>query len=190
MIAVREHVGLQRQERAARVDEVDAGQTVLGGDLLGPDVLLHRHREVGAALHGRVVGDEHHLAPLDDANPGHDACARRVPAVHPVRGQRRQLEERSAGVDDPVDPLAGQHLAALAVPGDRLFGAAGSDPRDLRLDLSGQRLVVGAVLLELRRAGPDLRLEHFGHGVSRGRRARREGNSRTSEFSIRRPRTR
>ncbi len=34
MLAVGEDVGLERQERAARVDEVDAREPVLLGDLL------------------------------------------------------------------------------------------------------------------------------------------------------------
>ncbi len=73
VLAVREDVGLQRQERAARVDEVDAGQPVLLRDLLRAHVLLDGHRVVGAALHGRVVGDDHHLAPGDAADAGDDA---------------------------------------------------------------------------------------------------------------------
>jgi hypothetical protein len=59
VVAVGEHLGLQRQERAARVDQVDARQAVLERDLLRAHVLLHRHREVGAALHRGVVGDDH-----------------------------------------------------------------------------------------------------------------------------------
>src|SRR5215470_7981789 len=51
--AVREDVVLLGQERAARIDEVDARQPVLDRDLLAAQVLLHRHRVVGAALHRR-----------------------------------------------------------------------------------------------------------------------------------------
>ncbi len=65
VIAVREDLGLERQERAARVDEVDARQPVLERDLLGPQVLLDRHRVVGAALDRGVVGDDHAGRPLD-----------------------------------------------------------------------------------------------------------------------------
>ena len=58
VIAVGEHLGLQRQERAARVDEVDAGQPVVERDLLRAQVLLDGDRVVGPALDGRVVGDD------------------------------------------------------------------------------------------------------------------------------------
>ena len=62
VIAIGEHLGLQRQERAAGVDEVDAGQAILQRDLLRADVLLDRDRIVGAALDRGVVGDDQHLA--------------------------------------------------------------------------------------------------------------------------------
>src|SRR3546814_5401036 len=49
------------RSRAAGVDRVHAGQVVLARDLLRAQVLLHRHREVGAALDRGVVGDHHDL---------------------------------------------------------------------------------------------------------------------------------
>ena len=58
VVAVGEDLGLEGEERAAAVDEVDARQVVLEGDLLGAQVLLDRHRVVGAALDRRVVGDD------------------------------------------------------------------------------------------------------------------------------------
>ncbi len=128
VVAVGEDLGLQRQEGAARVDQVDARQVVLLGDLLGAQVLLDRHREVGAALHGGVVGHDHALASVDAADPGDDAGAghRRLPrrAVHLGGRQRAQLEEGAAGVEQAVDPLAGQHLAAPGVLGPRRLAAA------------------------------------------------------------------
>ena len=68
VLAVGEDVGLQGEEGAARVDEVDARQVVLARHLLRAQVLLHGEREVGPALHRRVVGHEHALPPLDDAD--------------------------------------------------------------------------------------------------------------------------
>ena len=76
MVAVGEDVRLEREERPAAVDEVDARQAVLEGDLLGPQVLLDGHRVVGAALDGRVVGDDHAGRALDAADAGDDAGAR------------------------------------------------------------------------------------------------------------------
>ena len=65
VVAVGEHLVLGRQERPAGVDEVDARQPVLERDLLGPQVLLDRHRVVRAALDGGVVGDDHAAPPGD-----------------------------------------------------------------------------------------------------------------------------
>ncbi len=64
VLAVRKHLGLVRQIGAAGIDQIDAGQTVLRRDFLRPQMLLHRHRIVGAALDGRVVGDDHRLAAM------------------------------------------------------------------------------------------------------------------------------
>ena len=55
VVAVGKHVGLIRQVGAARVDEVDARQAVLRGDLLRAQVLLDGDRVVGAALRVCVI---------------------------------------------------------------------------------------------------------------------------------------
>ena len=115
MLAVGEDLVLAGQERAAGVDEVDAGQAVLQRDLLGAQVLLDRHRVVGAALDGGVVGDDHALAPGHAADAGDDPGAGRLVVIEAVGGQRRALQERRAGVEQAVHPLAGQQLAAADV---------------------------------------------------------------------------
>ena len=101
------------------------GQPVLGRDLLRPQVLLDGQRVVRAALHGGVVGDDHAGPAGDPADAGDDAGRRRRVVVDAVGGERRQLEERRAGVDQPVDALARQQLAALTVPRDGALAAAG-----------------------------------------------------------------
>ena len=58
VVAVGEDLVLERQEGAARVDEVEAGEAVLERDLLRAEVLLDGHRVVGAALDRGVVGDD------------------------------------------------------------------------------------------------------------------------------------
>ena len=161
VLAVGEHLVLHRQEGAAGVDEVDAGQPVVAGDRLRAEVLLDRDRVVGAALDGRVVADHHALAPADPADAGDDAGRRdgvrvvRPRAVHPGRGQRAQLEERAAGVQEPVDPVADQQLAAVGVLGASALGPALPDEGeplaelvDELLQAAGRRgrLVRGQVL--------------------------------------------
>ena len=83
------------------------------GDLLGAQVLLHRHRVVGAALDRGVVGDDHALAPRDPADAGDDAGAGDLAAVHPPGGELGELQEGRAEIEQLADPLARQELAPL-----------------------------------------------------------------------------
>jgi len=43
-------------------------------------------------------------------------------------GQRRQFKERGAGIDQKVDTVTRQHLAARGMPGARNLAAAACDP--------------------------------------------------------------
>src|SRR5437588_2404071 len=97
---------------------------VLARDVLGAKMLLHRHRIVGAALDGGIVGDDDAFAVADAPDPGDQARGMRVPAVEAVGRKRRELEKRRAGVDEEIDPLACKELAARNVTGARLLAAA------------------------------------------------------------------
>ena len=60
-----------------------------------------------------------------------DPGARRLAVVEPVGGQRRDLQERAAVVEEHVDPLAREQLAAGHVPVPRALRAAvrrGAEP--------------------------------------------------------------
>ena len=100
VLAVGEDLVLHRQERAAGVDEVDAGQVVLGRDRLGAQVLLDRDRVVGAALDGGVVGDDHALAAADPADAGDDAGRDGVPS-RPCRTCRSRPAGSAPGTGCP-----------------------------------------------------------------------------------------
>ena len=75
MLAVGKHLGLVRQVGAAGIDQIDARQPVLARDLLRAQMLLHRHRIIGAALDRRIVADDHAFAALDAPDAGDDAGA-------------------------------------------------------------------------------------------------------------------
>ena len=62
VIDVGKDLVLQGQKRPARIDEIQAGQMIFLGDLLGAQMFLDRHREVGPAFDGGIVGDDQHLA--------------------------------------------------------------------------------------------------------------------------------
>lgn len=139
-----EDVQLGRQVGAPGLDQADHRQPVLAGDLVGPQDLLERERVRGAAADGRVVGGDHALDALDDPDPGHDAAA--DPEVAAVADERLQLEERAVAIDQQLDPLAREQLAALAVTGDVLLAPAPTDVVEHAVELveaGDHRLAVG-----------------------------------------------
>ena len=86
--------------------------------------------------------------PMPVTIPADGACA----VVDLPRGERAELEEGGARVDEPVDPLAREQLAARAVPLDRLLAAAARDLRRALAQLVDERLHPRAPPLELVRA--------------------------------------
>ena len=112
MVAVGEDLGLVRQVGAAAVDQIDARQPVRLGDLLRAEMLLDRQRIVSAALHRRVVADDHHLPARHAADAGDHARAGHLAMVQVAGGELADLEERRAGIEQPLDAVAGEQLAA------------------------------------------------------------------------------
>ncbi len=115
MVAIREDLVLERQVGATRVDEVEARQPVLLGHLLRAQVLLDGEGEIRAALDRRVVRHDDALPPLDEADARDDARGGRFAAVHVPGGERVELEEAAAGVDEPVDAFPRCEFAPVAV---------------------------------------------------------------------------
>ena len=156
MLAVRKDLVLVRQVGPAAVDEIDAGQPVLRRDLLRAKMLLDGHRVVGAALHRRVVGKDHHVAPRHTPDPRDRAGRRDVSAVKAVCGEEPDLEKRRAGIEKLLDPVPRQELAALHMPLARrstaAFERSGSRRLD-RLDLPQHRRPVFGEGLRARRNG-------------------------------------
>ncbi len=124
MLAVGEHLVLRRQERAARIDEVEAGQPVVSGDLLGAQMLLDGHREIGAALDRRVVGDDDAFAAADPPDPGDDPGRRHRAIIHAIGGEGREFEKGRPRIEQQPHPLARQQFAAPLMPFARRFVAA------------------------------------------------------------------
>ena len=109
-------------------------------------IFLTVHGFERAALHRRVVGGDHALDALDHADAGDHAGA--DGEVGAPAGQRGQLEERDARVDQQLDPLARHQLAAVVVPVDVLLAAAGHRLGVLGVEvgeLLEHRLAIGCV---------------------------------------------
>ena len=117
MPLIGEDLVLLRQEGAARIDHVNAGKPVLPRDILRAQMLLHRHRIIGAPLDGRVIGDDDAFAPGYPAHPGDNAGGMHITPIETVGRQRRQFEKGRTWVDQEIDALARQHLAPRGMAG-------------------------------------------------------------------------
>ena len=127
MIDIGEDFVLQGQKRPARIDEIQAGQMILFGDLLGAQMFLDRHREVGAAFDGRVVGDDENFAVADASDASDNACAWTFIVVEVSRGERGEFEEWRIGVKQAFDPLADEEFALLFLSLAIFFSAPFTD---------------------------------------------------------------
>ncbi len=138
MLAIGKHFGLKRQKRAARIDQIDARERVLLGDFLRAQMLLDRHRIVGAAFDRCIVGDDDAMLPFHDAytgdHTGRGCCA----FVHPVRRERRKLEKAGARIDQSIDTLARRQFVAFTVFRDGLGAAACAHRREMFAKLRRQ----------------------------------------------------
>jgi hypothetical protein len=108
MLPFGKNLVLYGQKGAAGINQIDLGEMVLKGDLLGTEMLLHCQRVVGAALDRGVVGDNDALNAADPADSGDDRGGRNVAAVHVVGGQLRQFKKRGSGVEQSRHLLARQ----------------------------------------------------------------------------------
>ena len=149
VVAVGEDLVLQGQEGTARVDQVEAREVVLRGHLLSSQVLLDRERKVRAALDGRVVGDDDAFAALDYSDPGDDAGRGCLTVVEIPGGERIQLEERGAGVDQPIDAFPSGELPARPVPLRRRRSSAAGDLRGAVAQLGDEAFHASAPATEL-----------------------------------------
>ena len=124
VVAVGKYFGLIGKVRAARVDEVYARQVVFPRDVLRAQMLLDRHRIVGATLDRRIVAHDHALALSDPADSGDDARRDDVVVVHAVGRELGQLEKRRSRVEERAHAVAGQELAASGMARARRFTAS------------------------------------------------------------------
>src|SRR6185295_19476125 len=121
----------------------------LAGDLLRPEVLLYRDGIVRTALDRRVVAHDHAISPLDPSDAGDEAGPVDGIVVEPVGGERRQLEERAAGIEQAVDTLPRQKLPTGGVAVPRLLRAAERCSGPALLEFARERRHPRAVRLEL-----------------------------------------
>ena len=142
---------LIRQERAAAIDQRDDGQAVVPGNALCPHMFLCRHAEIGPALDRRVIGDDHAVTAGNHADPRDNARTRRHVVILAKPGQLPQLKKRNAGVDQPLDPFARQHLAFVGMTGTDLLRPADTLLAPQRMKLVDPAAIVSVILGEFGR---------------------------------------
>ena len=76
VIAIRKNFILKWQECSSGIDEIDTGEVVFLGDLLGTEVLLDCHGVITATLDCRIIGDDDCQPIFNFADAGHDSCCR------------------------------------------------------------------------------------------------------------------
>ena len=144
-----ENVFLIRQEGTAGIHQRDNRKTVLPGNLLGAHVLARGHAEIGAALNGSVIGDDHALAALDHTDAGDDAATRWHAIIFVQPGKLPDFQKGGARVDQPLDPFPRQDLALLHVSVPCLFGTANALQKPKGMQLADFVAILCIVLPEV-----------------------------------------
>ena len=154
VLAVREHLGPAAAgwRRPNRPGRCRAGGSRLR-DLLRAQVLLHGQRVVGAALDRRVVGHDDALPPADPTDARDHARGRHGVVVHAEGRELRQLDEGRARIEQALDPIPRQHLAAIQMSLPRSFRPALPHATHLLAQVVDEGTERRGVLGELGRAG-------------------------------------
>ena len=113
---------LIREVDAGAIHEIDDRDPLAHRNLLRAQDLGDRLGPPRAGLDGRVVRDDHHLAPLGDTDPGDDARAGCLAVVAVVRHQEAKLEPWAPWIEQAPHPLARRQLS-LRVHLLHAFGA-------------------------------------------------------------------
>ena len=123
MVFVGEDLVLQGQKCSTGIDEIETGQVIFFGDLLGAEMFFDSQRIVGAALDGGIVGDDHDFAPRNAPDARDETCACGCPIVHILCGEGGEFEEGCAGIEQARDALADEEFALFLLTSS-VFGTA------------------------------------------------------------------
>lgn len=105
-------VCLVREIRAARIDEVEAGEFVLLSNCLCAEMLLDRDWVIGTSFDSAIISHNHTGDPFDCSDPCDDTPCGDVVGVDFVACEGREFQERGAWVDEGGDSIAGKHLSS------------------------------------------------------------------------------
>jgi hypothetical protein len=100
MIAIRKYLILQWQKGATGIDQVHTWQAVLFCNLLCAQMFLYSKRIVSAALHCRVIRNDHAIDVIYLANARNDPCRRNFIVVQAIGSQLTYLKEWRTTIHD------------------------------------------------------------------------------------------
>ena len=124
MIAIRKHLVLVGQVRAAGIHQIHAGQVAFRRNLLGAQMLFHGHRIIGAALHRGIVADDHHVAPMHTPHARNHTRRRRGPVIKPMRRHRTDFQEGRTRIQQVRHTSTRQHFPPAFMPRPRRLAPA------------------------------------------------------------------
>ena len=93
MIPIRKNLSLIRQIRTTRIHQVNARQVIFFSNLLGSQVLLHRHWKVGSTFHRSVIRHNDTLTSMNSPNSGRHSSSRGCIPIHILRCQSAEFKE-------------------------------------------------------------------------------------------------
>ena len=158
VIFVWKYFVLVGQIGTAGIDQVDAGEVVLTGNVLGAQVFFDADRVIGAALHRRVVGNNDALDSINASDAGDDACPGHIVfAIHVVGGKLGKLKKGRTWIDQQIDTLSGQQFASSLMTCLIALATALFDLFDQGFQIIHQRLHLSGVVSEGVGPGVELR---------------------------------
>ena len=109
-----EYLGLVGEVGPGGLRQGDGGEPVLRGDRAESKRFLKTDLVDRSSLHGRFVRGDEAFHARDDSDPADHASPRRD-ASHTVSSQRAELEKMRVRVEEELDALPGEELAARAM---------------------------------------------------------------------------
>ena len=102
-------------------------------------MLLYRDRKIGPALYRRIIGNDHHFLAHDTADTGQNSPRRNVAAIHPVGRKLGKFKPRRARIEQGLDPVTWQQLAAADMPLLTALAAPTFNRSNLRPQIGNKR---------------------------------------------------
>lgn len=130
------------------VYKIDARKPAFLRNRLRAQMFLDCHWKISAPFDCGVVSDYHAVLAVNSADGGDYASAGHLTLVQVGGGERAEFEHVAALVDEPVDPVAHEQLAARRVPPYRVLRPAAYNVTCFLAQLVDELVHFGLIFLE------------------------------------------